>query len=177
MSSICPADLEAALAYLQQSATFRALWAQFQALHLKIVVHRNTPDGHNFDWNRNPNEVTWDPDLGMVMNAIASSAAGLAHEISHAVRYHTDYKGYMQDRPWQSVMTTDANNPNGLIVTRTPSLEEERAADVEAAIQAELGEPQRTSYKDGTNGEILITDPTFSCFRGNPTCDNLIQGQ
>lgn len=172
------ADLEAALVYLQQSATFRALWAQFQALHLKIVVHRNAPNGSEFDWDRNPNEVTWDPDSGMVMNGgIGSPAAGLAHEIAHAVRYHTDYRGYMQDRPWVSEAIPDPNDPTGIIAVYTPSVEEERAADVEAAIQAELGEPQRTKYADGTNGEILITDPTFSCFRGNPTCDTLIQGQ
>lgn len=81
----------------------------------------------------------------------------------------------MKDRPWQSVMTTDPNDPTHLIVTRTPSVEEERAADIEAAIESELGEPQRAEYADGTNGDNLITDPTFSCFRGNQTCDTLIQ--
>jgi hypothetical protein len=170
-------DLDAALAYLKGSATFRALWAQFQALGLKIVVHRNAPNGSEFNREDRPNEVVWDPDSGMVIRSgIASAAAGLAHEIAHAVRYHTDYKGYMKDIPWSSVMTTDPNNPNALIIDRRPSAEEERAADVEATIERELGEPERGNYADGTNGEIVITDPTYSCFRGNPVCDMLIKG-
>jgi len=168
------ADLDAALTYLKQSASFRALWAQFQALGIKIVVHRNA-NGDEFNLNR-PKEIVWDPDSGLVIAAgVASPAAGLAHEITHAVRYNTDPKGYIKDRAWHSVMIPDPNNPNHLIVTRTPSVEEERAAGVEATIEEELSEPKRTQYKDGTNGEILILDPTFSCFRGNPACDTLIQ--
>lgn len=169
------ADLEEALAYLMQSATFRALWAQFQDLYLKIVVHRNAPLGHELNPDR-PNEVTWDPDRGQVYEAgIASPALGLAHEIAHAVRYHTDSKGYVLDDVSEEGSMIDPNDPNHLIFYRDPSAEEERAADVEATIRVELGEPERLDYNDGTNGGILITDPTFSCFRGNPTCDTLIQ--
>jgi hypothetical protein len=36
-------------------------------------------------------------------------------------------------------------------------------------------EPERLRYSDGRKEGILITDLTFSCFRGNPTCDALIQ--
>jgi hypothetical protein len=167
------ADLEAALTYLKQSATFRALWEQFQKLKVKIVVHRNAED----EFLR-PDQIIWDPDSGLVLQAgIASPALGLAHEIAHAVRYQTDYKGFMKDFPWTSGMVPDPNDPNHMIVTRTPSAEEERAADVDAAIGAELGEPLRTNYADGANGDVLVAGPTFKCFRGNPTCDTLIDNQ
>jgi len=175
------ADLENALEYLGQSPTFTELWNKFEELGLKVIVHRKAPDGSIFNPDR-PDVVIWDPDFGLIIeNGIASPASGLAHEVAHAVRYHTDREGYFKDDVWEPTtieIIVDGEIPN-IVTSYTPSKEEERAAQVEATIQEELGEPTRINYMDGTRppGDIEIGNPTFSCHRGNQDCDSLINNQ
>ena len=151
------ADLEAALTYLKQSPTFRALWAQFQALPVKIVVDRGGVS--EFDKNQ-PKQVTWDPDSGLIMAGGASSpAAALAHEIAHAIRYHTDYAGYMTEYRPEPSLEPDPFNPEHQINVYKTAVEENRVTAIEATIEQELGEPTRLRYLDGVNNEILIHRP------------------
>jgi hypothetical protein len=169
------ADLSTAISYLMGSQTFQDMWEQFQDIDVDIVVHRNPGDiGSNFDAD-NPEVLTWDPDSGLLVEAgVSSPASALAHEIAHAVRYHNDEKGFLDDYPVPVI-----SSPAGTVFGT--SLEEARATDIEKAIRAELGEPARIDYKDGTqrlngpNTDILVGDPTFSCFGGNPVCDDIIE--
>jgi hypothetical protein len=169
------ADLQAALTYLNQSAKFREIYAEFQRLGLKIVVNRKK--AHSFDWLEQPNQVTWDPDGGLIMEeGISSPAAGLAHEIAHAVRYHQIGRyAYAIEDHWAIVQVPDPNDPTRTVPQYKVPTSENDATSVEAQIESQLNEPVRKKYLDGVPTSVLVSGPTFSRRRGNAACDTLIQ--
>ena len=166
------ADLQEALDYLNDSPTFRDLWAKVQAAGVEVIVDRDPEIGSEFDYENNT--IIWDPDTALIIEeGVSSPATSLAHEAAHAERYNRDKEGFLKDNVWEGEIVP-GGPPNEMTVIYTPSAEEERAADVEAEIQQELGEPVRQRYGDDS-GTVTVDSPVFSCRRGNQSCDDLIE--
>lgn len=94
---------------------------------------------------------------------IGSPALILAHEMSHAVRFHS-----VSRQQWDLDMLSPVREVGPNTWAYSPSPEEIRATNHINVIERQLGEPIRNGYRDGS--AFTSKGITWSCVRANGGC-------
>lgn len=133
--------------YLSNSPThvanYETLVNAVETFYIAITVQ----DVHAFD--ADSNVITFNPYRGLQLtDGVQSPALGLAHEVGHAVE---DLMNPEQYRKNTSVIVTVEGND---ITIAQNIAEEERATSVESQVATELGEVNRSNYRDGKGVEV-----------------------
>lgn len=156
------AALNAALAYLQQSASGSAILQQMAQSGTTININAGDRDSYNppatspyYNPNFPANSINWDPnsaqivfDSNGVVQGVQSAALSLLHEAAHA----TDPN-----------FNTNVGTPNAQYDTNA----EQYAINQENAVARDLGEVQRDSHRGGALDDANPTDHTIN--NGNGT--------
>jgi len=151
---------ERAIAYLNQSETFRELWniLQYGGETITIAFTNNL---RGTGYAPEIRTVIWHPTGGLILYdgiSVQSAALGLAHEMGHAAQHILGISYYMESLAWPG---------NTLLLRR---MEEDNMARFEIPIARELGEPIRMNYRtsmgvwnmaNSTDWGILHTRPRW----------------
>ncbi|CAJ0808467.1 hypothetical protein LMG19083_04711 [Ralstonia psammae] len=151
------ANLNAALAYLQQSPVAAAILQQMAQNGTTININARDQDTYNppvgaprYNPNFPPNSINWDPNSGQIVSdangtilGVQSAALSLLHEAAHA----TDPN-----------FNTNAITPN----SQYDDNAEQYAIGQEDAVAQQLGEPQRFNHHGGAIDDANPTDHTIS---------------
>lgn len=157
-------NVNEAFKYLSKSKAGRALVADFNATGATIIEGIDPEIGLSNTYNDETNTVYWDPSEANNYKAgIGSPALTLAHEMSHAVRYHS-----VSSKQWVLDMTSPVREVGPNTWAYSPSPEEIRATNHINIIERELGEPVRSGYRDGSAAPSRGI--AWSCIRASGGC-------